>query len=263
MPAEWGGLGGGTQALAELCELIGEHCGSTAICFGMHCVGAAVIAAHATPEQAEALLEPICHGEHLTTLALSEPGTGAHFYLPQTRILAVDGGYTLNGSKTFVTNGNQAQSYVLSGVSAADGMSFSCAAVPHGLPGMSWSDAWTGMGMRGNSSLKLTLDDVSIPHSHLLGNEGDPIWYVFHGVAPYFLLAMAGTYLGIARAAFTSACQNLTRRSYSHTGTLLGDAPVLQHRVGQLWGQLERTRHLVHNAGPASSTWGPTTRCPR
>ncbi|WP_348675245.1 acyl-CoA dehydrogenase family protein [uncultured Abyssibacter sp.] len=248
VPTELGGLGGGASALAEICEVLGEQCASTAICFGMHCVGSAVIAAHATPAQQSELLEPICEGEHITTLALSEPGTGAHFYLPQTQILADDNGYVLNGRKTFVTNGNHAESYVLSGVSAADGLSFSCAVAPQGSPGMTWSGAWTGMGMRGNSSLQLSLDNVAIPRSHLLGNEGDQIWYVFHVVAPYFLMAMSGVYLGIAQAAFNAAREHVTRRAYAHTGALLADTAVLQHRIGQLWGELEKTRQLVHAA---------------
>ena len=248
VPTEFGGLGGGASSLAEVCEVLGEQCASTAICFGMHCVGSAVIAAHATPAQQRELLEPICEGEHITTLALSEPGTGGHFYLPQTQILASGSGYVLNGRKTFVTNGNHADSYVLSGVSAVDGLSFSCAVAPQGTPGMEWSGQWTGMGMRGNSSLQLALNDVAIPESHLLGNEGDQIWYVFHVVAPYFLMAMSGVYLGIAQAAYSAACAHLTKRSYSHTGSMLADTAVLQHRIGRLWGELEKTRQLVHAA---------------
>ena len=58
------------------------------------------------------------------------------------------------------------------------------------------------MGMRGNSSRSLELQDVQIPAENLLGNEGDQIWYVFNVITPYFLVAMAGTYLGVASAAF-------------------------------------------------------------
>ena len=248
IPREMDGLGAGTYGLAQACESLGEVCASTAICFGMHCVGASVIAANATPEQVEKLLKPICRGEHLTTLALSEPGTGVHFYLPMSQIHAAEDGFRIEGEKTFVTNGNHADSYVLSGVSASDGVTFSCLVVRQGSAGMEWKGPWTGMGMRGNSSIALKLDHVHAPAECLLGNEGDQIWYVFNVVAPYFLIAMAGTYLGVASAAFEVARQHLVERSYAHSGEVLGHAPVLQHRIGQLWGELERIRQQVYAA---------------
>lgn len=248
IPQTQGGLGAGTLGLAQVCETLGQECASTAICFGMHCVGASVIAANATPSQEHALLAPICQGEHLTTLALSEPGTGVHFYLPQTRITAVDGGYRVDGQKSFVTNGRHADSYVLSGVSAADGVTFSCIAVPNGLDGMAWGREWTGMGMRGNSSLELGLNGVIVPQDNLLGSEGDQIWYVFNVVAPFFLIAMAGTYLGVAQAALTMACEHVKGRSYSHSGELLAHADVMQHRIGLLWGRVDATRAQVLSA---------------
>src|SRR5690242_1452734 len=80
---EHGGLGLGLLALTQVAEILGGACASTALCFGMHCVAAAVLGAKATADQARRYLEPIAAGTHLTTLALSEPGTGAHFYIPQ------------------------------------------------------------------------------------------------------------------------------------------------------------------------------------
>src|SRR5690606_20261582 len=99
-------------------------------CFGMHHVGTAVLSAKATKFQKEKYLEPIAKGKHLTTLALSEPGTGAHFYFPQTKLetLANDE-LKITGAKTFVTNGGYADSYVASTVAfdpEADPFQFSC-----------------------------------------------------------------------------------------------------------------------------------------
>ena len=248
IPRDMGGIGAGAYGLAQACESLGEECASTAICFGMHCVGSSVISANATPEQIESLLQPICRGEHLTTLALSEPGTGVHFYLPMSEIRPADGGFRINGEKTFVTNGSHADSYVLSGVSAEDGVSFSCLVVREGSEGMDWRGSWSGMGMRGNSSIGLKLDQVFAPAECLLGNEGDQIWYVFNVIAPYFLVAMSGTYLGVASAAFELARKHLVERSYAHSGEMLAHAPVLQHRIGRLWGELERIRQQVYAA---------------
>lgn len=89
VPKELGGHGQGLYATARACEILGEVSGSATLCYGMHCVGTAVIGAKATEHQKQEFLKPIAAGEHLTTLALSEPGTGAHFYYPQTQLLAL------------------------------------------------------------------------------------------------------------------------------------------------------------------------------
>src|SRR5690606_35365398 len=116
VPQSLGGLGQGLLALSVLTETIGKACPSSALCFGMHCVGTAVIAAKATSYQQERYLKPIARGEHITTLALSESGTGAHFYLPETRLIQDGSDFIVNGTKQFVTNGGHADSYVVSTV---------------------------------------------------------------------------------------------------------------------------------------------------
>jgi len=251
-PKECGGYGHGLYGLARACEIIGEVSASTALCFGMHGVGTAVMAAKATTRQKQSFLEPIAQGEHLTSLALSEPGTGAHFYYPQTQLLAISPEeFKLKGQKTFVTNGGYADSYVISTVGVEPDAAFhqfSCVVVEKGAPGLEWGPAWNGLGMRGNSSRTLLLQDVSIPSWQLLGEQGDQLWYIFQIVAPYFLTAMAGTYLGIAQAAFTEVRAHLMKRSYSHSGLSLNQIPLLQHRLGTLWAKVERTRQLIYTA---------------
>lgn len=252
IPTEHGGLGAGLLGLAKVCESLGKESASMGICFGMHAVGSAVISSKATPYQIEHYLKPICAGEHITTLTLSEPGTGAHFYFPETTAQATgEGKYKIKGTKTFTTNGNHADSYVLSVVvKGADVMpgNFTCVLMNQGTPGMNWSGQWTGIGMRGNSSLTLDIDQVEVPSDNLLGNEGDQIWYVFQVVAPYFLAAMAGTYLGLAESAFQTAQEHLKNRMYSHSQDSLSGISVLQHRLGEMWIELEKTRRLIYHA---------------
>ncbi len=259
VPRESGGLGGGLFALASVCEEIGKSCTSTALCFGMHCVGTAVIAAKPTEHQKKTYLEPIARGEHLTTLALSEPGSGSHFYFPQTRLAHEAGGsLRVDGGKSFVTNGGHVDSYVVSTVTQEDGPigEFSCVVLPEGTPGMTWGPPWAGLGMRGNSSRQLTLEGVRLPNENLLGRPGDQIWYIFQVVAPYFLMAMAGSYLGVASAAVEEAMAHLKKRHYDHSGAHLSEIAVLQHRVGTLYGQIERTRQLVYHAGRDADAGG-------
>ena len=114
---------------------------------------------------------------------------------------------------------------------------------------MHWDAPWAGLGMRGNSSRDLELRDVTIPASHLLGSEGDQMWYVFNVIAPYFLQAMAGCYLGLASSALAEATSQLGSRRHTHSGARLGELAVLQHRLGSLWSMVERTRRLVYYAG--------------
>lgn len=247
-----GGNGQGLHGLARICEILGRECASTAICFGMHCVGASVIAARATDHQAEVFLRSICEGRHLTTLALSEPGSGAHFYFPQTTArLTPDGCYSLSGVKTFVTNGGYADSYVVSAVGAEEEAApdvFSCFVVPADVAGLEWGDAWRGFGMRGNESRGLRLDDVRIPGENILGVEGDQIWYVFNVVAPYFLIAMAGTYLGVATTALDEAVAHVRARQHLHSGARLAQSPVIQQKLGDMAGRLEQSRRLTYHA---------------
>lgn len=251
-PVDCGGHGHGMYGLARVCEELGKGYSSAGLCFGMHCVGTAVIAAKATAWQKATYLEPIAKGLHLTTLALSEPGTGAHFYFPQTSLLPLsDKDFLVNGAKTFVTNGSHADSYVLSTAAASDEASadqFSCIVVDKGTEGMQWGKEWNGLGMRGNSSRMLQVNNARISASQVLGENGDQLWYVFNIVAPYFLTAMAGTYLGIADRALAEAKNTLSKRMYAHNGTSLAQVSLLQHRLGTLWARVERTRQLIYHA---------------
>jgi isovaleryl-CoA dehydrogenase len=257
---EHGGAGLGLRALAGVCETLAEACASTAICFGMHSVAAAVIAAKPTERQRKEFLQPVAAGEHLTSLALSEPGTGAEFWLPQTGLTSHGEGWLVNGEKSFVTNGSKADSYVVSTVAADPGAppgEFSAVVVWGDTPGLSWHGAWDGIGLRGNSSLTARLDDVRVGRDALLGAPGDQIWYVFEVVAPYFLTAMAGTYLGVAQAALSEVTEHLKRRRHSHTGRGLSGESIVQHRLGVLWGQVQSTRRLVYWAVEEADSGGP------
>lgn len=257
-PARVGGHGQGLYGLASIVETVAGGCASTAMCFAMHCVGTAVIAARATPRHEERFLAPIASGKHLTTLALSESGTGAHFYLPETKLERQGDSYLVEGQKQFVTNGTHADSYVIStrASDAAASGDFSCLTVEKDTPGVEWGAPWQGFGMRGNDSRSMRMN-ARVPVENLLGNEGDQVWYVFEVVAPYFLVAMAATYVGVAQAALTAATQHLRERHHSHTGEPLAAQPTLQHRLAELWIAVQRSRLLVHHAARLGDAGSP------
>lgn len=260
VPQEVGGHGQGLTGLLRITEALATGSPSTALCYAMHCVGTAVIAAKATDFQKQAFLEPIARGEHITTLALSEPGTGLHFYVPQTRLTREDGEYVLEGTKSFITNGGHAHSIVVSAVCGGrpevEG-AFTCVLVRADRPGLEWQAPWRGFGMRSNSSRTLRLASVRVPAENLLGGEGEQVWYVFEVVVPYFLMAMAGIYLGLATRAFEIARDHLGSRRHSHTGELLGSNPILAHRLGEAWIELERARQLVRSAAARADAGEP------
>ena len=266
VPKECGGMGEGLYGLTRVCEALGKHYASVGLCFGMHCVGAAVIAAKATSWQKQHYLEAIASGKHLTTLALSEPGSGAHFYIPQTSLMPVsDKSFLINGVKTFVTNGGCVDSYVLSTMAATDEANpeqFTCIVLDADTPGMQWGREWDGLGMRGNSSRTLTLTNVTIDSRQILGDQGDQLWYIFNVVAPYFIMAMSGTYLGIAERALNEAKEVLLKRFYSHNGAHLAQVPLLQHRLGTLWARVERTRALIYSAAHCGNPGSPDAILP-
>jgi alkylation response protein AidB-like acyl-CoA dehydrogenase len=166
----------------------------------------------------------------------------------------------LNGHKTLSTNSGHTHSYVVSTLAAdpeAPANMFSCVVVEAGAEGIRLGPEFDGLGMRGNSSRDLIFENVVLPPHSLLGEEGDQIWYIFHIVAPYFLVAMAGTYLGIAGRAVQIAREHLAGRVYTHSGRSLGQEPVLQHRLGCLWAEVERVRHFTYWAAEEAERGGP------
>ncbi len=258
VPEELGGHGQGLLGLAVLTEVLGQACSSSAICYGMHCVGTAVIAAKPTDYHRERYLVPIAAGRHLTTLAVSEPGTGVHFYLPTTQLIEEGSDYIIRGGKHFVTNGGHADSYVVSTIASdASHGEFSCILVDEQTPGMRWSGEWNGLGMRGNSSIAMNLEDARVPRANLLGEQGDQIWYIFEVVAPFFLVAMAGTYLGIAQAALDYTINHLHMRVYNTGGDPPANTDVVQHRLGDLWSRVEAARQLLYSAAYAGDSADP------
>lgn len=259
-PREVGGLDAGMLGLVAISEVLARESASAGLCYGMHCVGTAVIAAKATPAQRERYLEPIARGQHITTLALSEPGSGSFFFYPSAALSRAPHGFTLDGTKSFVTNGSHADSFVCSTAPLAgegEEGQFNCVLVERQAGGIEWLDAWHGLGMRSNDSRTLRLSGVHVPADNLLGAVGDQLWYVFEIVAPYFLMAMAGTYLGVAQAAFDEAREHVGTRRYSHSGELLGAAPVVSHRLGAMWAELASVRQLIYAAAAKGDAAAP------
>lgn len=252
VPERYGGLGMGLTGLTIAGEVLGRISGSAALCFCMHVVGSAVLAAKATDDQVERYLVPIAQGKHLTTLALSEPETGIHFYEPATKLDRKEDSFLISGTKTFVTNGSKADSYVISTLTEHGatplGM-FNCLVIDQDTPGLHWEGEWRGLGMRGNSSIAMHLDEARVPIANLIGEEGEQTWYIFNVVAPYFLMAMSATYLGVAESALDFSLAHVKERSHAHTRSTLAEVPAIQAKITDMWTRVQQLRlHLYHAA---------------
>jgi len=91
VPAEYGGAGGSIPEMAQVLERMAQACPSTAMVMLMHYCGTAVVTAKGNSKLKQDLLPSIACGEHLTTLAFSEAGSGAHFYMPVSEVKGMVG----------------------------------------------------------------------------------------------------------------------------------------------------------------------------
>lgn len=236
--------------LALCCEQLGWGCASTAMCFLMHACGCAVIASRATPDQADLWLRPAARGDSIATLAFSERGSGAHFYSPEIVAERRDGAFYLTGRKSFVTSGGNAHLYpVLVNASGEPGLNM--LVVTPELGGVSFDGRWEGIGMAGNSSVTMDLQDVAVPAENLLGAEGDGQDLVFSVVAPTFLIGLAAVNVGIGQAALDATVDHARTRLYPG-GQRLAEVQIIQIYLAEMSSSIQSARQLVLEAARAA-----------
>ncbi|MGH2769510.1 MAG: acyl-CoA dehydrogenase family protein [Actinomycetota bacterium] len=256
IPPDLDGKGWDLRALAIACEAVGNASASTGLCFLMHACGTAVIGAKATPEQGQRWLRPAAAGEALATLAFSERATGAHFYAPEITAERRNGSFVLNGKKSFVTSGGHAFLYpVLVNASGEPGLDILM--VTPDMDGVSFEGEWDGIGMAGNSSIGMVLDEVTLSPDHLIGKEGDGQELVFNVVAPTFLVGLAAVNVGIAQAALDAAVAHARSRRHL-SGQALAEVPVIQGYLADMSLRTESARHLVQAAAAACDAAQPS-----
>jgi isovaleryl-CoA dehydrogenase len=175
VPHDHGGAGGALTALAQACETLGSACASTAMVFLMHSVTAATVATGGGPAS-EALAAMA--GGTIGTLAFSERGTGAHFYAPELRAVRSNGGVRISGRKSFVTAGGRAGLYLVLVAGEAEGTA-DAYLVRGDHAGVRADGDWAGLGMAGNSSVALELEDVELTDEDRVGGAGEAIGLVF------------------------------------------------------------------------------------
>ena len=174
-PVEYGGRGGGYLEDAVLHEELGR-CGSGGLAAGIGAhIGIATppIWKFGSADQKQRFLAPAIRGERIAALGITEPGAGSDVAGIRTLARRVDGGYVVNGSKTFITNGVRAD-FVVTAVKTTEegghhGISFLI--LEREMDGFETSRKLEKLGWRASDTAELAFSDVFVPDENLLGEE--------------------------------------------------------------------------------------------
>ena len=246
VPKEDGGLGQNMRMVAAVLDEIGQRDASAAMVYLMHLSGTAVYTAY--PDSPSDVRRAIASGDHLTTLAFSERGSRSHFWAPVSQAVATNGHVTLSAQKSWVTAAGYADSYVVSTRTAGataptDSMLY---LIYKDEPGFSVSGPWNSMGMRGNSSAPMQLQDVAVAADRALSAPSGGFTTMLGVVLPLFSIGNAAISIGIAEAAIKATTQHLTGSRMEHLGSRLADLPNLRARLAQMRIETDKARaHLV------------------
>ena len=244
VPAELGGAGLDVLGNAIAIEELGAGDGSIALSVAAHnglCLGHLMLAGDA--EQKRRFVRPLAAGESLGAWALTEPGAGSDAAAAQTKAVRQDDGWVLNGTKQFITNGSIAGVYVVMATTAPRRLS--AFAIARGTPGLRPGKTEKKMGLRASDTAVLHLEDVHVPHSLLLGAEGDAFRDV-KKVLDRGRIGIGALAVGLARAAFDYAVAYAKTRE--QFGMPIARHGAIQQKIADMRVALEASRLLVHRA---------------
>ena len=165
--------------------------GATGPGFPLHSVIVApYLAAHGTPALQQALLPAMVAGEKIAAIAMTEPGTGSDVAAIRTQARREGDHYVLNGQKTFITNGHNADIVVVACKTDPDqgAHGVSLLVVERGMEGFSRGRNLRKIGQHAQDTAELFFDNVRVPASHLLGEEGQGFRYLMQKLAQERLL---------------------------------------------------------------------------
>jgi alkylation response protein AidB-like acyl-CoA dehydrogenase len=261
MPAEFGGAGEGPRTFAAVTRTLAEQCASTAMVYLMHTCAAQVIAAAPGFALRESVLRAMAGGRHVSTLAVSEKGSRSHFWAPLSQVQIQGGTHRLSADKSFVTSAGRADSYVTSTRSAhAAALTDSTLYyLPRDVPGLRVGEPWDGLGLRGNASAPVRLEDVAVPASHRISGDGEGFALMMASLLPWFQLGSAAVSVGIARAAALGIRRHLLASRLEHLGQALADLPTLRARLGQMQTAVDVQQAFLEHVAGRMERPGPDT----
>lgn len=224
-PIEHGGRGGSFGDAAHVVERIARSCASSAMVVCMHYAGAAVLAAHGSPEVNRAVAE----GRHISTLAFSEAGSRSHFWAPVSTATRSSEGVRLDAVKSWVTTAHHATAYVWSSQPVEAGGASTIWLVPADTEGLQPVGHFDGLGLRGNDSTPIRAAGAAIPEGNRLGPDGGGFDVMMGVVLPIFNLMNGACSVGLMQGALARATAHVSGSSYEHMELGLRDLPTIRN----------------------------------
>jgi isovaleryl-CoA dehydrogenase len=241
-----GGLGLGYQAHCVVLEEISRASGSIGLSYAAHsqlCVNQ--IQLNGSPEQKQKYLPGLIAGTSVGALAMSESGSGSDVVSMRTTAKAVDGGYLLNGSKMWITNGPDAHVIVVYAKTEPEKGSKGITAflVETNAKGFSCARKLDKMGMRGSNTGELMFDNVFVPAENVLGKLNGGVKVLMEGLDLERLVLSAGP-LGIMQAALDVALPFTHQRK--QFGQPIAHNQLLQGKLADMYTKLQASRSYTY-----------------
>ncbi len=252
VPKEFGGQGCDPLTYVMCVEELSKVCGTTGVIVSAHtslCVDP--IMTYGTPEQKEKYLVPLAKGEKLGAFGLTEPGAGTDAQGQQTKAVLDGDEWVLNGSKCFITNGKEADVYVIFAVTGKVEKrgkmlkEISAFIVEKGTPGFTFGTKENKMGIRGSSTYELIFTDCRIPKENLLGQQGKGFNIAMHTLDGG-RIGIAAQALGIAEGALERTIAYTKERK--QFGKSISGFQNTQFQLADMATKVEAAKALVYKA---------------
>jgi alkylation response protein AidB-like acyl-CoA dehydrogenase len=245
VPEEYGGSGGTLLQYCIVLEEIATECGSTAATFMTQIHGMLPVLLVGSDEQKRRWLPAAAAAERVTAIALTEPQAGSDVAAMRTSATPADGGYRLNGSKIFITNGNESdQMCVFARTDPGDRHGgISIFVLDSDSEGISFGPPLKKMGIRGSDTAEIFFDNVFVPAGQRLGAEGVGFRTAM-GALGDARISTAAQAAGLARGAWDRAFAYARQRE--QFGQPVYEFQAVQLRLMDLFSKLCSARLMVY-----------------
>jgi len=254
-----GGAGLGYLAHVVAMEEISRASASVALSYGAHsnlCINQ--IARWGTAEQKAKYLPKLISGEHVGSLAMSEPGAGSDVVSMRLRAEKRNDRYILNGNKFWITNGPHADTLVVYGKTdpEAGPRGITAFLIERGMKGFSTAQKLDKLGMRGSDTCELVFEDCEVPYENVLGEEGRGVQVLMSGL-DYERVVLSGGPLGIMAAALDVVVPYVHDRK--QFGQPIGTFQLMQGKLADMYVTFSTARAYVYAVAQACDR-GETAR---
>lgn len=254
LPLELGGTALDLVTLGELHEEVGRGCSSVRSLLTVHTMLSWALARWGTVEQRQRWSQALASGETLGAFCLSEPGAGSDATGIQTTAVRTADGWLLNGTKTWITNGQRADLYL---VFARAGASIAAFLVPRALPGVQVRAIPEILGTRASMLAQVSFHDVELGPDALLGPSGFSSGMVLTGTLDLGRYSVAAGSVGIIQACLDACASYTAQRTVG--GTAIRDYQLIQAKVTDMVTDVRAGRLLVAEAGRLKDAGEPAT----